>query len=519
MPFPSEITAEFRLFDRANSPPHNPRMTSPSAGLHRLTRPGLAVLCATILVSVLSTSMATVALPDLQRDFAVSDDALTWVVTGYLITFATGTVAYGRLADMYGTKRLYLFGLGIFGVASALVALAPGFWWVVAARALQGLGGTAVPSLSMATIVRTTEPGERGRPMGAMILTVGVGFGLGPLVGGSLTDLWGWEAVFWATAVSTIALFALAVFLVPAVPGRAGETFDYVGAVLLSSAVTCDLIALNRLPREPSDPVGLIGLAVSLPLWALLVWRIRAASQPYISPRVVQNARFMALAATGMGSQGAHFATVVLLPLLLARYHDLSIIQIGLVLLPGALALATAGITGGILTSRLGNRPLILAGSALMVAGTVTLHVAGVGWDPWQLSLVYVAVGGGYGLLNSPVLNAATAELAPELAGVGVGFYNLMFFLGGGICVALAGGILRAREGTAEAFSPIFNGQAPEFSDAALVVVAASLAAFLLAVALPAGKVETAHQALPAPGSPGPGGWAAKPRAKPNAER
>jgi MFS family permease len=144
----------------------------------RLTTAGLAVLCATILVSVSSASMTTVALPDLQQDFNVSDDELTWVVTAYLITFATGTVGYGRLADMHGTKQLYLFGLGLFMVASRWWQWRPGTGgWC--ARALQGFGGTAIPALSMATIVRTTPAEARGGPMGMIVLTVGVGFGIG----------------------------------------------------------------------------------------------------------------------------------------------------------------------------------------------------------------------------------------------------------------------------------------------------------------------------------------------------
>lgn len=98
-------------------------------------RPALVVLCASILVSVMSASMTTVALPDLKRDFDVGPDTLTWIVTAYLITFATGTVIYGQLADMVGTKPMYVFGLVLFTAASFGVAIAPTFWLTVAARA------------------------------------------------------------------------------------------------------------------------------------------------------------------------------------------------------------------------------------------------------------------------------------------------------------------------------------------------------------------------------------------------
>ena len=463
--------------------------------------------------------MTTVALPEMQRDFGVSDDQLTWVVTAYLITFATGTVGYGRLADMYGTKQLYLFGLGLFTVASALVALAPGYWWLVAARALQGFGGTAIPALSMATIVRTTPQVERGGPMGAMVLTVGVGFGIGPLLGGALTEWWSWEAVFWATAIASVGLFVAAWKLVPPIPGTAGQSFDYTGALLLSGAITALLVALNRLPRQASDPAGLVALGSLLPLLALLAWRTASARQPYLHPEVLRSPRFLALSAIGFGGQGVHFATVVLLPLLLARYHDRSTIEIGLLLLPGALALAATGMLGGMLTNRFGARTLILVGATVMAAGAVTLHVAGAGWAPIGLCLLYLVVASGYGLLNGPVMNAATSELRPDLAGVGVGVYNLLFFLGGAICVALAGGILRSRAGSGEAWNPLFSEQAPEFSDAFIVVVVAAGAAFVLAVLLGSARRAVPRDETPAEQTVTPLPRVLKPRAKPNAGR
>ncbi|MGH2607704.1 MAG: MFS transporter, partial [Tepidiformaceae bacterium] len=440
----------------------------------------------------------------------------------YLIAFATGTVGYGRLADMHGTKRLYLFGLGLFMVASALVALAPGYWWVVAARALQGLGGTGAPALSLAMIVRTTPPRDRGTPMGAIILSVGVGFGIGPLLGGALTDWWGWEAIFWATALASVGLFIAAKWLLPDIPGTAGQTFDYAGAVLLSGAITSLVIVLNRLPRDPGDAFGLVALVAFAPLVLLLAWRTRVASQPYLNPAVIRNRRFVALSAIGFGGQGMHFGTVVLLPLLLARYHDRSTIEIGLLLLPGALALAVTGMVGGMLTSRLGARALMIAGASIMLTGAATLHVAGAGWGPLGLSFLYFVVAAGYGLLNGPVMSAATAELRADLAGVGVGVYNLLFFLGGTICVALAGTILRARAGEGEALNPLFSGTPSEFSDAFVVVVAAAVLSFVLAITLrppslaavagdAVSELETVAVATP--------DWRLRPRAKPNVGR
>jgi hypothetical protein len=157
-----------------------------------------------------------------------------------------------------------------------------------------------------------------------------------------------------------------------------------------------------------------------------------------------------------------------------------------------------------------------------MLCGAVVLHVAGAGWEPVWLSALYLVVAAGYGLLNGPVMSAATAELRPELSGVGVGVYNLLFFLGGAVSVALAGAILRVRADAGEAINPLFSGTATEFSDAFIVVVAAAELSFALAImlrprplaAMPGdalGDLETLAGGTP--------GWRLQPRAKPNIGR
>lgn len=457
-------------------------MTRASSG-KQLSGAALTVLCATILVSVMSASMTTVALPDLQRDFDVGADTLTWVVTAYLITFATGTVIYGRLADMVGTKPMYVFGLLLFTAASLGVALAPTFWLAVAARAVQGFGGTAIPALSMATIVKTTPAAVRGRSMGATVLAVGVGFGLGPIVGGTLTEFASWRAPFLATGVSAAVLLPISLLLVPSVPGDRRKRFDYAGAMMLGLGVTGVIVALNRLPRRPDDLLGLAGAGVALVFLAALRWRVRNSPEPFLDPRIVENRRFLALSGVGAATQGSHFAVIVMIPLLLAEYHGLSIIRIGVHLLPGALAIAVFGMLGGVLTGKLGTALLLKTGSVVLLIGAVAFHLFGVASEPWTISLLYVVVAAGYAMINASVITAATAELPEDLSGLGVGVFNLLFFLGGAISVAIAGAILRGRDGVAEALDPFARTGAAEFSDAMLVVVAYAAFALTLTIA------------------------------------
>ncbi len=447
--------------------------------------------------------MVTVALPDLQSDFGVGPDELAWVLTAYIVAFAAATVLYGRVADMVGTKRVYVVGLIIFAVASFAIAFAPNFWTLVGLRALQGFGGTAVPSLSMATIVRTIPAEERGPAMGAVIVAVGVGFGVGPLLGGGLTDLGGWQLPFIATGAAAVLLIPLALKLIPGLDGEAGQRLDIPGLIALAVAISTLTIALNRLPRDPADTLGLVCAAVCLPAFGVLSLALRYSAQPVISPTVLRNVRFVGQATIGLASQGAHFGTVYLLPLLFAGHHDMSVTRMGLHLLPGAALIGIFGMLGGWLVRAVGTRPLIIAGCLVMLAGAVMLQAGGVGGDPVVVAGFYGVLAAGFGMVNASVANAATAELRPSLAGVGVGVFNLMFFVGGAISTAMGGAILRAREGNTESVFPyVPSGDTAPFSDALGIVVFMAMLATVLALTVSRGH-HTNEADLAVPATPG----------------
>ena len=447
-----------------------------------LNRPALIILCATIFLSVTNASMTSLALPKIASDFDVKADDLSWVVTAYLIPFATGSMIYGRLADMFGTRRLYLFGLTVFALASFATAAAPSFGLLIGARVLQGMGGTAIPSLSLATIIRTTSPADRGSAMGATIMVLGLGFASGPLVGGMLTSVAGWHGPFLAMGAGGAVLLPFAARYIPGLPGSRELTFDYAGAVLIVGAVTGAILALNRLPRDVGDPLGVAGLITAIPLAVLLVVRMRTARDPFIHREIAANGRFWGLSVLGLTVQGGHFAVLTVIPLLLAKYYGIGAIETGLYLVPGALAIAALGMAGGALLNRVGARFLLCWGAAILLAGVVVFHVAGVGWRPAGIAALYVAVAAGYGMVNAAVITTATGVLPARLAGLGSGTYNLVYFLGGAISVALVGAILRSRESATDALDPLFSGEPVAYSDALLVCVGFAILGLILAL-------------------------------------
>ncbi len=485
-----------------------------------ISRLTLIVLSATVFVSVMNASMSSIVLPLMELDFLAEPDELSWVVTAYLIPFACGTVIFGRLADIHGSRRLHLLGLAIFAAASMGVATSPNLAMVILMRTMQGFGGAAIPALSMAAIMRSTSSETRGPAMGYTIVAVGLGFGFGPIIGGVLADFGGWQAPFVFTGVAGGILLGLAAKFLPGFEGDSKQKFDTPGAVLLALAVTANVIALNRLPRQVDDSLGVTALAFSIPLWIALLFWTRRADSPFLPPKVVGNGKFMRMSVVGFAAQGSHFAVIVVLPLLFSQYHDLSTFEIGMRLLPGAIALGIFGMAGGLLVHRMGERVLLIGGTWVLFAGVLTLHLAGVDWSSWNVALLYVAIASGYGMINAGVIKAATDQLPEESAGIGTGVFNLSFFLGGAVTVAILGALLRARSTATEAINPLFQGTALTYSDALIVVVVLAFAAFLLALLQPPPKVvfEPDDRQVYRLRPTGTTNWPVKPRSKPNSD-
>ncbi len=446
---------------------------------------GLAVLAAGIFLSVLNASMSAIVLPWVQRDFGVRDDTLVWFVTGFLIPFAIGTMAYGRLADSLPLRPLYTAGVALFAAGSALTAVAPEFWTAAAARAVQGAGATALPAMTVPAIVRTAAEERRPRALGTVVLAVGLAFGAGPLAGGALAEWQGWRTPFWLTAAGAAVLAVAAVRWLPSIPRAGRVRFDGVGLAILAGAIATAVYALNQLSRAGGDPTVSVAGASALVLWGGVMVATFVRTEPLIPRELLTNARFAALCAFGAMAQAAHFAAVVLLPLYFARYEGLSAAETGVWLAPGAALLGLGGIAVGSVARGAGiQRGLVWSGWGMLVAAAM-LHLVAFDWPRWGIAAVYAALAGSFGLANTLTLRAVAAEVPERSIGRGMGAFNLAFFLGGATAAALAGSILELQAQRTESWDPFVSAEAVEFADAALVALVAALAAFAAALAYP----------------------------------
>jgi len=439
-----------------------------------------------VFVSVLNSSMVNVVVPVIGRDYGVTEAQVGWVITGFLLTFAIGIPLYGRAADVFSVRRAFTVGLLAFAAGSLLCASAPSLGMLVLGRIVQGAGGAAIPALSSVSVARILLPGERGSALGLIVSSVGIGAAIGPVVGGAVGSLVGWHYLFIGTLILTVALIPAALYVLPDDSPEEARGFDLPGGILLGLAAGLFLFGITRGQVSGFDSAGSWGSFAGSALAALgFGWRISDAAEPFVSPTLFRNRAYVAAVIVGYFCMLANVSALVFVPLLVSEANGLSPGQAGLVLTPGAVALAIISPLAGRWSDRIGVRPLIFAGLATMLLSVLSISTFGAGATPVVVSLGMLGIGAGFALANSPNVNAAASSLGPDEVGAGLGIFNGAFFLGGGTGPAVVGAFLAARkEADSGALNPLYALDAAAFSDAFLVLSLALLISLVAALGL-----------------------------------
>ncbi|MCT8137088.1 MFS transporter [Anaerobacillus sp. CMMVII] len=385
----------------------------------------------TVWLVVMNTTMFNIALPNVLLDLSLTSATAAWVVSGYSIVFAIATLTYSRLSDFIPISRLLLIGLIILGVASVIGFFATQFYALLFARILQAAGAGAVPGLAMVLAGRYIPITRRGRAMAYIASAASLGFGLGPVIGGAITQYLGWNYLF---VVTGFVFFLLPIFmkLLPKEVVKAGK-FDLVGSILTGLCVTGLLLFLS------SFSVVLLILTLVV---ALLLWRhIHLRDQPFIQPRLLKNKQYRKLLYIGFIGFVIHFSTLFLLPIILTLVFQKEPAAVGMIIFPGAILSAIAAQFIGRFIDRFGNIPLIIFGQTLFVIATV-LFTLTASIAPIFILFTYMFMSTGFSALTSSISNEYTRILAVEEIGSGIGMAQLIQFFGGAFGVTMTGILL-----------------------------------------------------------------------------
>jgi EmrB/QacA subfamily drug resistance transporter len=430
-------------------------MTSPVPDLSpRRRRLVLAICCASMLVVVMDISIVNVALPAIRRDLHASVSGLQWTVDAYTLVLASFLVLAGSTADRVGRRRIFQAGLAVFGLGSLLCGLAPGIDALIAARALQAVGGTMLNPVALAIVVTTfPSPAERARAIGVFGSVTGLALALGPIVGGALVDSLGWHSIFWVNvpiAVTAIAGTALFVPESRAARPRRPDPVGQILVILVLGSIVFAIIESRSLGWTSPVILGLLA-AAALGVAGIARYEPRRAD-PLLELRLFRSVPFSAAIAMALLALCGFGAFLFVTTQYLQAVRGLPALAAGLCLLPvGALVVVLSPLAGRLAGARGPRRPLVLAGAALALGGGASAGLGPATPLPAVLA-VYLLFGIFLGTVNPPVTSTAVSGMPRSMAGVAASLASTGRQAGTTLGVAISGTIMGpalSRGGTA----------------------------------------------------------------------
>jgi EmrB/QacA subfamily drug resistance transporter len=358
-------------------------------------------------------------------------------------------VAVSRLGDIVGRRRIFVYGLVVFGLGSLACGLAPDIPVLIAGRIVQGIGGGAVYSLSLAVITSSRPPSELGKGVAAWAVAAGLAMSVAPLLGGFLISAFDWRAVFLVNVPVVIASLVLTTALLPeSRDEEAGRHVDLPGALTLTAGLALLMTGIIQAGSWGwSSAAVLVLVAASLVAAVAFVAIERRAADPLIDLRLFfGNMRFVASNLLAIPAYGAIYAVLFLAPLFLQNIQGLSPSEVGLHLLPFPLAFFLLSRPVGRLVTRTGALRPMLIGSGLMIAAVLILSFADAGTGEAELAVSFALLGAGQAFALIGISSAALGSVPPGKAGAASGIRSTASFAGGALWVALAGAILTVLE-------------------------------------------------------------------------
>ncbi|MFZ7086498.1 MFS transporter [Curtobacterium sp. RRHDQ10] len=406
----------------------------------------LAVCCLSLFIVSLDATVVNVALPSIGRELHSTIAGLQWTIDAYTLVLASLLMLSGSTADRIGRRRTFQVGLALFSVGSLLCSLAPSVGWLVVFRMVQAVGGSMMNPVAMSIITATFDDArERARAVGVWGAVVGVSMGLGPLVGGALTDTVGWRAIFWINVPIGIGAIVLTALFVPESRSARPARFDPAGQTLVIVLLASLVGGLIEGPRLGWSSPGALGLfVVAAAALAALVAVEQRRREPLIDVRFFRSIPFSTSVIAAIGAFGANGAFLFLNALYLQEVRGMSPFEAGLWTLPAAVATMLVSPLSGRLVGSVGTRvPLVLAGVGIGAGGLV-LTTIDVTTPLWVLAVAFALFGVGFGMVNAPITNTAVSGMPRARSGSAAAVASTSRQTGVSLGVALAGTVTGA---------------------------------------------------------------------------
>ena len=428
----------------------------PTASSDRRRWFALVVVCLAQLMIVLDTTIVNVALPSIQHDLHFTQGNLTWVINAFLITFGSLLLLAGRIGDLIGRKRVFLAGVVVFTVASALCGFAPSQGLLIAARFIQGIGGALAVSVILAIVVTEfPAPSDRAKAMSAYVFVAVAGGSLGLLAGGALTQALSLHWIFFVNLPIGVATFLLGRVLIPkdSGSGLAGGV-DWLGSVLVTASLMTAVYAIVQATSHGWGSIQVLGFgALAIVLMGAFLSVEKRIANPIMPLRILRLRGLIGSSAVRGFLVTGMFSMFFLGALYLEHVLHYSALVTGLAFLPFTLTVGTLslGVTARLI-ARFGSMAVLVGGLATMVGGLALLVTTGVHTSFFPTIFVaFFAMGLGAGSSFTPLLTIAMADVPAADAGLGSGIINVSQQVAAALGLAVLGTIATNRSTSLEA--------------------------------------------------------------------
>jgi EmrB/QacA subfamily drug resistance transporter len=430
------------------------------------------------LMSALDSSVVNVVLPVMRRELGTDVATIQWVVTGYLLVVSSLLLTFGRLGDLKGNRAMYLTGFAVFVLSSVFCGLSGGESELIAFRVVQALGAAMLFANAPAILTKTFPPTERGRVLGLQGTMTYLGLVIGPPLGGWLTGLFTWRAIFFINVPIGVTALLLGFAFIPADEvGASEERFDPAGAATFALGLALLLLTLNRGHDWGWTSPAVLALALAAAvLLAAFMTTERRVRWPMLDLSLFEARTFSASAAAATLNYVAVFTIIFLVPFYLIQGRGLAPGRAGLLLTVQAAVMAIVAPFSGALSDRIGPRWLATSGMVLLAAGLAGLGVAGRDTPLGLVAAALAVTGLGTGLFVSPNNSALMGAAPRHRQGIAAGVLALARNVGMVLGVGLAGAVFStvlARGQAAGSADALFAALRTSFMVAAVVALAA----------------------------------------------
>jgi len=446
----------------------------------------LLVVCLSIFMATLDTTIVNISLPTISRYFDVGTGEVSWIILSYFLTVTSLLIAFGKLGDLLGFRKLFLWGILIFSFSSFLCALAPGIAEIILFRALQGIGGGIIVAVGPAMVSAFLPAAIRGRALGYVITSASIGLALGPVIGGFLTVYLGWRWIFLVNAPIGAVAALIGYKALPRDRPRTKGSFDFVGAGLIFACLALVIYGLNQgtqLGWGSNQIVGAFSLAVLCAVGFLI--RERRFPQPLVDLKLFNNPNFVLPNLGALLMLLAFAGALFVLPFYMEQGLGFSTVVASLFLTITSIAAAVSAPIGGAINDRKGPGLACLAASASTLLAFLIfffLDVDASGSQRIILPFALVLMGIGYGMYAPPTLSIVLGQ-CPREQGLASGIMMTSRDMGVILGIALFESVFSAAsQGDASVHLPSSQITALGFHHAVLLGIGACVMALVISL-------------------------------------